>query len=174
MSVLDEDYGRLAREVLSGRMTEGQVAWKMSDLAWDGHLSGAAQMARAWFSRFPPSLWIRRLVAWYMSRASGYRLLPIRVGDRDDVAVDEYDPDLTDASALAEEARAAVEAPISERGGLLVIYVPVRPHRPEDTARLFRDVAHAARRVLPEGAGLYYNVYPVPSGAEAELPEFDA
>jgi len=163
-------YEQFAEEAVSGQVPAGEVARKVQSLAWEGHISGAAHMARAWFGRLPGSQYIRRVMAWYVSRHSGYRLLPFRKGEGFDAAVDEWNPSDEVFRRLRAEYEAVCRDGARERGSLLVMYQVLGPHGRGDLEKVVERVQKAVGRAAR--GDLWYTAMPLPP--EGELGEFDA
>lgn len=160
---------RFAEEAVSGRLTASEVAERVESVAWDAHLSGAAHMARAWLASLPVSQFIRRVVAWYVSLWSGYRVLPFRRGRDFDAAVDQWDPSEESMERLRRRYEEVRREGAARRGSLLAVYVVLRPHdgrKLADVARRVRDAVGSDRR-----GDVWFMSFPLP--AEGELGEFD-
>lgn len=160
---------RFAEEAVSGRLSASEAAERAESLVWDAHLSGAAHMARAWLSVFPLSQFIRRVVAWYVSVWSGYRVLPFRRGEGFDAAVDQWDPSGECMERLRRRYEEVRREGASCRGSLLAVYVVLKPHdgrKLADVVRRVRDAVGSDRR-----GSLWFVQLPLPP--DCELGEFD-
>lgn len=165
-------YDEFAEEAASGRVAVADVARRVRSLVSDALVSGAGRMARAFLDVLPGSQYVRRVVAWYASRkCPDFRVLPFRLGDRFDAAVDCWDVSDGRFRAERERSEAVVRDGSRVRGSLLVLYAVLGPHGPED---LERAVSAAARALAAEVKGrgdVHYVSLPLPP--EEELGEFD-
>lgn len=168
--VEDFPFERFAEEAASGRVAVDDVARRVRSLVEDALVSGAARMARVFLRLLPPSLFLRRVVAWYASRHSpDFRVLPIRVGEGLDAAVDLWDAASLDRECARYEE--VVREGSRERGSLLVFYAVVGPHGPGDLQRAFGALCRALGSELRvRGDGVLVGL-PLPP--EEELGEFD-
>jgi len=159
----------LAEDAVSGWLTASEVAERVESVAWDAHLSGAAHMARAWLASLPVSQFIRRVVAWYVSLWSGYRVLPFRRESGFDAAVDQWDPSGEFMERLRRRYGEVRREGASCRGSLLAVYVVLKPHDSRKLADVVRRVRGA---VGSDGrGGVWFMSFPLPP--ECELGEFD-
>lgn len=160
---------RLADEAASGRLTASEVAERMESLAWDAYLSGAAYMARVWLASLPPSQFIRRVMAWYVSFWSGYRVLPYRRGKNLDAAVDQWDPSEANLKRLRARFEETSRSGARRRGSLLAVYVVLKPHDGPGLAGVVQRMRDAAG---PDRRGdVWFMSFPLPP--EGDLGEFD-
>lgn len=166
-------YHEFAEQAVSGCLSASEVAARVRSLVSDALLAGAGRMARAFLDRLPASQYVRRVFAWYVSRNNSYfRVLPFRMGDAFDAAVDVWD--CSDQLFWREQAHYndVVWNGSRRRGSLLVLWAVLCPHGPEDLDRALSAAITGLATAAGGRGNVHYISLPLPP--EEELGEFDA
>lgn len=163
------EFDGFVGDVAAGRLPPGEAAGRLQRLVGQAMAQGAERIARALLDGLlPESGFIRRVVAWYLSRVNPQFL--VRVLPEGCVQVEEWD--LPDWQFLRqrEEYTAVCRDGARRRGSLLILYVVLQPHDQSGLRRVLAAVRGALRGRMR--GHVWYSLLPLPP--QGQLGEFDA